>query len=69
MNDQTKRCACPGCSIPIDPQQPFEGDAKAYCCAACADHHPHGEPCPHLDCHCEDGALEENAVLGEPSSG
>lgn len=50
MNEQI--CACPQCKCKIG-EHAVVRHGKHYCCQACADHHPNGEPCTaSANCHC-----------------
>ena len=53
MNEQT--CACPGCNCSVG-DHPVMREDKAYCCQACAEHHPSGKPCNSSGCGCADEA-------------
>jgi hypothetical protein len=77
------QCACPGCTCSASSEHCIERDGKRYCCQACADLHPGGQPCPSSACHCEqnqgvderhvsdsqlDEALEETLPASDPIS-
>ncbi|PJY93711.1 metallothionein [Pseudomonas donghuensis] len=49
MNAQT--CACPGCNCKLG-EHPVVSEGRAYCCQACAEHHPSGKPCNSSGCGC-----------------
>ncbi len=64
MSLQTPQtCACSGCTCEIDEHQRVERNGELFCCDACADLHPHGQPCPSPACHCESGVqVDERRV-------
>lgn len=49
-------CACEGCKCQVEPGKAVISAGKAYCCQACAEHHPHYRPCNDQHCHCGDTA-------------
>lgn len=56
MPSQTSiKCACPSCTCEIDEHMRSERNGELFCCDACADLHPHGQPCPSPSCQCESG--------------
>ncbi|MCD5994059.1 metallothionein [Pseudomonas sp. CDFA 602] len=73
MTDET--CACERCDCSTRRDSAVERDGQRFCCPACADHHPNGEPCESSGCHCEkigeeklDDALEETFPASDPIS-
>ncbi|AVE03657.1 metallothionein family protein [Pseudomonas palleroniana] len=55
------QCACATCQC--DALADHQRDGKRYCSQACANLHPHGQPCPAADCLCESSVtLHERAI-------
>ncbi|TFF14520.1 metallothionein family protein [Pseudomonas sp. BCA14] len=83
MSEPSLRCACSTCTCTLYSDRVYPRDGADFCSQACADMHPGGQPCPAVDCTCEqsvatsqrkvsdsqlDQALEESFPASDPIS-